>query len=172
VARIEGQTLKLNRERFDLGMAIADAIRDGLGYYYYDGINRSRGTSAVEIKYEPRHVYVNGDPGRLVQVISNLLSNALKFTEEGEVRVTVDEDIDRGKGSSVTVTVADTGEGIDPQVLPRLFQKFATSARFTSGTGLGLFISKSIVEAHGGRMWAGNNPDGRGGAFFSFTIPK
>ncbi|MER3407400.1 MAG: hypothetical protein C4292_00845 [Nitrososphaera sp.] len=104
-------------------------------------------------------------------MISNLLSNALKFTEKGEVRATVDENIDKEGNGSVTVTVADTGEGIDPQVLPRLFQKFATSPRFTSGTGLGLFISKSIVEAHGGQMEAGNNPGDRG-AFFSFTIPK
>jgi CheY-like chemotaxis protein len=102
---------------------------------------------------------------RLTQVISNLLSNAIKFTQKGEISVNITrDDIDK----QVIVSVTDTGQGIDPEIIPRLFTKFATKS--IVGTGLGLYISKRIIEAHGGRMWAENNPDAIG-ATFSFTIP-
>ncbi|HEX2230902.1 MAG TPA: ATP-binding protein, partial [Nitrososphaeraceae archaeon] len=134
---------------------------------------------------------VDADRRRLTQVISNLLDNATKFTKEGTVTVTAnirrkvtDSDSSRGgkEGAvkegqeEVVITVNDTGSGIDPELIPRLFTKFATKSY--RGTGLGLYISKSIVEAHGGKMWAmnsyenGSNFDRRlRGATFYFTLP-
>jgi two-component system, OmpR family, sensor histidine kinase VicK len=112
-------------------------------------------------------VFVQADRGRLNQVISNLISNAIKFTKEGSIVVNAKKQENENK---VIVSVKDTGIGIHHDVLPRLFQKFATKSY--QGTGLGLYISKSIVEAHGGEMWAENNPDGKGkGAVFYFTLP-
>ncbi|MFL6435227.1 MAG: sensor histidine kinase [Nitrososphaeraceae archaeon] len=100
---------------------------------------------------------------RLTQVISNLLNNAVKFTTEGTISISTEK-----KDNQVIVSVKDTGSGIDHEILPRLFSKF--SAKSFEGTGLGLFISKNIVEAHGGRIWAENNADGKG-ATFSFSLP-
>jgi signal transduction histidine kinase len=131
--------------------------------------------------YEPGEggiILVEADRRRLIQVISNLLDNAIKFTEEGTVTVTTMERKDDGDGAGggeaeVVVYIKDTGTGIDPELMPRLFTKFATKSY--QGTGLGLFISKSIVEAHGGRMWAENNKNGsntkHNGATFYFTLP-
>jgi signal transduction histidine kinase len=106
---------------------------------------------------------VKGDRERIQQVMSNLINNALRFTKEGTITVKI-QAID----GLAQISVKNTGSGIDPQVIPRLFQKFVTkSAR---GTGLGLYISNSIVQAHGGKMWAENNSDGKG-ATFTFTLP-
>jgi signal transduction histidine kinase len=99
-------------------------------------------------------------------VISNFLTNAFKFTSEGSISITQEISND---GYNVTVHVRDSGPGIDPEIFPRLFTKFATKSE-TGGTGLGLFISKSIVEAHGGKIWAENNNDGKG-ATFAFSLP-
>ena len=137
--------------------------------------------------YEPANnstiALVEADRRRLTQVISNLLNNAIKFTKEGTVTVTTTiikgtKDADRDSAGEVVVAVKDTGTGIDPEFMPRLFTKFATKSYH--GTGLGLFISKSIIEAHGGRMWARNNSNDdcndnasdnkRGGATFYFTL--
>jgi len=95
---------------------------------------------------------------RIIQVISNLISNALNFTRKGVVTIT--KSIQDG---SAVVSVKDTGSGIDPQILPRLFTKFTT--RSERGTGLGLHICKRIIEAHGGKIWGGNNIDGKGATF-------
>jgi signal transduction histidine kinase len=100
-------------------------------------------------------------------VISNLLGNAIKFTKEGTISI-ITEIEENGHSKEVIVSIKDTGEGIDPEIYPRLFTKFATKS--ITGTGLGLFISKSIVEAHGGRIWAENNIDGKG-ATFAFSLP-
>jgi two-component system sensor histidine kinase VicK len=108
---------------------------------------------------------VEGDKYRIIQVISNLLSNTLKFAKDRTVLVNAKND---WKGNEVVVSVKDTGQGLDPEILPRLFSKFASKS--FQGTGLGLFISKGIVEAHGGTMWAENNADGRGATFF-FSLP-
>ena len=109
----------------------------------------------------------------MTQVISNLLDNAVKFTkDEGTITVMVEkkekEELNNN-AQQVIVSIKDTGEGIDPQILPRLFTKFATKSQ-TGGTGLGLFICKGIVEAHGGNMRAENNSDSKG-ATFSFSLP-
>ena|SRR5215831_842746 len=102
-----------------------------------------------------------------------LLENALKFTSEGVVSVGVAREKrqeEQDHQEEVIVTVEDTGSGIDPEIFPRLFTKF--SSKSFSGTGLGLFISKSIIEAHGGKIWAQNNSEqGKHGATFSFSLP-
>jgi len=107
------------------------------------------------------------DENRIKQVIANLVDNAIKFTEEGMISVSVEIS---PRHDCVIVKVKDTGSGIDKEILPRLFTKFATKSD-TAGTGLGLFIAKSIVEAHGGKIWAEDNRDGRGATFvFSLLI--
>jgi signal transduction histidine kinase len=109
-------------------------------------------------------IFIEADRSRLTQVISNLLSNAVKFTKEegGTITITTEK-----KDTQVIVKIKDTGTGIDPEILPRLFSKFATKS--FEGTGLGLFIAKNIVEAHDGKIWAENNADGKG-ATFSFSL--
>jgi signal transduction histidine kinase len=106
---------------------------------------------------------VVADKGRLTQVLFNLLGNAVKFTEKGNIFVDVEE-----KADQLVVNIRDTGRGIHSEILPRLFTKFATKSE--RGTGLGLFISKSIVEAHGGKIWAQNNVN-ESGATFKFSLP-
>ncbi|MEW5839961.1 MAG: sensor histidine kinase [Thermoproteota archaeon] len=167
VTRIESRMLKLDREPVDLGELAAHAVEDA---------RRRAAKGAVEFLVERKGdaaTVVEGDRGRLEQVISNLVNNAAKFTESGSITVTVS----RPQQDVVQVAVRDTGQGIDPEIMPRLFQKFASKAE-AGGTGLGLFISKNIVEAHGGKIWAENNSkdggDGRGkgrGATFAFTLP-
>ena len=127
--------------------------------------------SNIKLLYEPKdHLILEADKGRLTQVISNLLSNAIKFSKNGgkiSIATTMQNSNDDDK--KVFVSIKDDGTGIDPAIMPRLFTKFATKSE-AGGTGLGLFISKSIIEAHGGRIWAENNKDGKG-ASFSFSLP-
>ena len=111
------------------------------------------------------NVFIMGDKNRINQVISNLLSNAIKFTNSGSINITLEKDISDNK---LSIYIRDTGLGIDQNVLPKIFSKFVTKSK--DGTGLGLFISKSIIEAHGGKIWAENNKDGKG-AIFSFSLP-
>jgi signal transduction histidine kinase len=106
---------------------------------------------------------IRADKTRLFEVLSNLLRNAIKFTKKGMIAVTLEE-----REGHAIVRVKDTGSGIDAAILPRLFEKFATNS--DQGTGLGLYLSKGIIEAHNGRIWAENNPDGKG-ATFTFTLP-
>ena len=121
-------------------------------------------TRNVKISYPPRNILVEADKGRITQVILNLLRNAIKFTSEGVISINA-----FGKDDIVIVSVKDTGPGIDPEILPRLFSKFVTKS--DKGTGLGLFISKSIIDAHRGTIWAENNADGKG-CTFTFSIPS
>ena len=119
----------------------------------------------MKISYQPKHIFVEADKATITQVTSNLLSNAVKFTEEkgGDIHIGT-ENID----NQVLISVKDSGNGIDSEILPKLFSKFTSKSY--QGTGLGLFISKSIVETHGGRIWAINNTHGKG-ATFTFSIP-
>ncbi|HEU4824760.1 MAG TPA: sensor histidine kinase [Nitrososphaeraceae archaeon] len=170
--RIESHTLKLMKEKFNLN----DAILNIVDHYKEQIANVN-----VKLVYEAGDsiTIVEADRRRLTQVISNLLNNALKFTKEGTITITTTttierKDAERDTGEEVIVSVKDTGTGIDPELMPRLFTKFATKSY--QGTGLGLFISKSIIEAHGGKMWASNNnnnnSDGKHkGASFYFTLP-
>src|SRR5918912_597804 len=159
VSKIESQSLKLNKERFNLNNVLCDTIQDIRNRLANDnGLDGS-----VKVYYKPKDIIVEADKGRITQVVSNLLNNAVKFTEEGVISVSAET-----KGDQVIITIRDTGQGIASEIAPRLFSKFATKSE--TGTGLGLFISKSIVEAHGGKIWAENNSDDKG-ATFSFSIP-
>jgi two-component system, OmpR family, sensor histidine kinase VicK len=162
VTRIESNSLRLNKERFNLNEKISNVISD---VNNQAGL-RNNNSNAVQILFEPkRDVLVDADKVRIYEVISNLLKNAIKFTKEGTITITAAEMVD---SNEVLVSIRDTGTGIDPDILPRLFTKFATKS--DTGTGLGLFISKNIVEAHGGKMWGENNTDGKG-ATFAFSLP-
>jgi signal transduction histidine kinase len=173
VTRIESQTLKLNKEKFNLTDLISSIVDD-----FKNDIQKKGNNVGLLYKPDDNNLVVEADKERITQVISNLLNNAIKFTKEGSIYIEV---VKAGKYNNhqqgeVMVSVKDTGTGIDSEILPRLFTKFATKSELAGGTGLGLFISKSIVESHGGRMWAQNNShnvsdDGGRGATFSFTLP-
>ena len=178
VTKIESQSLELHKEHFDLNDLIISIIDDIVAAeaesMVYGLTARRKGKNNVKITYQPRHLPVYADRNRITQVISNLLDNAQKFTSEGYVVVTADKKIDENNNSNdnnhsiAIINVCDTGSGVDPEIMPRLFTKF--SSKSFSGTGLGLYICKNIVEAHGGSIWAENNKDGKG-ATFSFTLP-
>jgi signal transduction histidine kinase len=171
VTKIESKSLKLQKEPFNLNDLLSTVVND------YCGLMEDGGRQNVKLFSKPSNetLIVNADKERINQVISNLISNAIKFTEQGEIFVTAEKKDDR----YAMVTVRDTGEGIDSQIFPKLFSKFITTS--VQGIGLGLYISKNIIEAHGGKIWAENNnnnnnsinnEDGRGGgATFYFTIP-
>ena len=176
VTKIESQSLTLHKEKFDINKKILNVIKD-----VEEQISDSNKLKILFV--EPREaIFVEADKVRIYQVIANLLNNAIKFTKEGTILVSVrmtqkkggnkeekEEGRDYGSSSSrhVIVSVKDSGAGIDPEILPRLFSKFATKS--FEGTGLGLFISKNIIKAHGGKIWAENNADGKG-ATFSFSL--
>lgn len=165
VTKIESQSLTLKKERFDLNDVIINVM---------DDISLSSGflnNENIRLSYDPQHIILDADKGRIIQVISNLLGNGIKFTKEGTITVT-----SAIKDSWVVVSISDTGQGLDPEVLPQLFTKFSTKSPIHGaqmGTGLGLFISKSIIEAHGGKIWAENNNGSERpeGATFYFTLP-
>ncbi|HEU4443586.1 MAG TPA: HAMP domain-containing sensor histidine kinase, partial [Nitrososphaeraceae archaeon] len=159
VTRIESQLLRLNKERFNLNDTISNAI--------VDLQNQIKGKKDIKIEFSyDDAIFINADKQRIVEVISNLLSNSLKFTEEGVITIATKKQDD----DQVVVTVKDSGRGIDSELIPKLFTKFSTKSQ--QGTGLGLYISKSIVEAHGGRIWAENNTfNGAKGASFHFSLP-
>jgi signal transduction histidine kinase len=162
VTKIESQSLKLRKEEFNLNDVIINCINDLTINSYADK------KKDVKIVYEPKDIFIMADKERISQVISNLLSNALKFTSKGSVSVTSVRSYN-GENEEAIVSIKDTGQGIDLDILPKLFSKF-TSKSF-AGTGLGLYICKNIVESHGGKIQATNNSDKKGGATFTFTVP-
>jgi two-component system, OmpR family, sensor histidine kinase VicK len=166
VTKIESQSLKLKIERFDLQELVTAIVNE-----YSQLIIKSNKNVKLEyrLKQEQKNTssfFVYSDRVRISQVLSNLLTNAIKFTNEGDIIVTAE--IHDGNKNSIVVRVKDNGAGIDSEILPQLFSKFASKS--FQGTGLGLFISKSIIEAHGGKMWAENNSDGKGATFY-FSLP-
>src|SRR5919112_1188578 len=127
----------------------------------------------IKLEYKPKDIFVEADRVRMTQVISNILSNAIKFTKKGGGSISINTEKEDGH---ILVSVKDTGTGIDPEMSSQLFSKFATKSY--QGTGLGLFISKGIIEAHGGKIWVVNNnddnnsiADGKKGSTFYFTLP-
>ena len=163
VTRIESGSMKIHKESFNLNELIFDLLQD---------LNTHRkDDTRIKLNYRSDgDVCVIADKNRIIQVVSNLLANAIKFTKAGKILVQLRKR--KGKkiadSNQVIVSIKDEGSGIDPSIMPRLFTKFATKS--DKGTGLGLYISKSIVEAHGGKIWAENNKDGKG-ATFTFTLP-
>jgi two-component system sensor histidine kinase VicK len=164
VTRIESGSMKIHKESFNLTELIFHLLQD-FNTHLKDDIR-------IKLNYRTDgDVWVIADKIRIIQVVSNLLTNAIKFTKAGKILVQLRKR--KGKkiadsNNQVIVSIKDEGSGIDPSIMPRLFTKFATKS--DKGTGLGLYISKSIVEAHGGKIWAENNRDGKG-ATFTFTLP-
>ncbi|MEO9294284.1 MAG: HAMP domain-containing sensor histidine kinase [Nitrososphaera sp.] len=164
VVRIDGGKLTLQREIFDITKMIEKVIEETMNTVPSSETTPIHCTQTLEGIGSSAPILVNADDLKIFEVLSNLLRNAMRFAEGGIITVSAQK-----QGDSVVVQIKDDGKGIDPDVMPKLFQKFASSSD-TGGTGLGLFISKSIVEAHGGKIWGENNLDGRG-ATFAFALP-
>jgi signal transduction histidine kinase len=169
VAKIESRSLKLKKELIDLNELISNIIEDYKTIIVKDNQN-------VRLFFKSSHyaLFVEADKERIAGVISNLLSNAIKFTKKGEIFVSIEKE-DNSNSPYALVTVKDTGEGIDPDILPKIFSKFITKS--FEGLGLGMYIAKNIVEAHKGKIWTENNnndnknKNGNRGAIFYFTLP-
>jgi signal transduction histidine kinase len=173
VTRIEGHTLDIKKEVFDINNAITSILQEYRSQT--DRNNNKKYNQFPEISFQPEKasVYVQADKGRITQVINNLVDNALKFApqQNGKLDIVVsysDSDNKEKFDGNVIVSVKDNGTGIDPEIMPKLFSKFATKS--FSGTGLGLYVSKNIIEAHGGKIWAENNNNGNGATFY-FSLP-
>ena len=159
VTNIEGKSLKLNKSTIDVDEILSELVRE----YSRRIENDHAKNKKLRIFYEPIHVRIFADRYRITQVISNIINNAIKFTEQGTITI---EGI--VNSSELTVRITDTGKGIDNEIINRLFDKFVS--RSEQGTGLGLFISKNIIESHGGKIIGFNNENGVG-ATFVFTLP-
>jgi signal transduction histidine kinase len=190
VAKIESNSLKLDIEKLELNEVVNETVIDFIRRPLSISNNKD-----VKINFNPSNnnnnnnnntttnrsplLFVYVDKNRIQQVIFNLLDNASKFTEQGEINISIingdddhknnnDKDNDKYNDDIITIRIQDTGKGIDPQIVPQLFKKFATKSE--RGTGLGLYISKNIIEAHGGKIWIEKTSDGKG-AIFAFTLP-
>jgi signal transduction histidine kinase len=186
VSRIESGTLKLEKSKFDLREIIVNLIEDltakmkkeeNIIKSNKENIDKKTNIQLIYPELSAQPLFVYADKNRIQQVLSNLLNNALKFTDDGVITIntekfveTINNNANNGEKEFVSIKIKDTGKGIDPEVLPRLFEKFATKS--DKGTGLGLYISKNIIDAHGGRIWGqDNNKYGKNGAEFGFTLP-
>ncbi|WP_415310200.1 sensor histidine kinase [Candidatus Nitrosocosmicus sp. FF01] len=191
VSRIESKKLQLDKEHFNLNEKIRNVIKDIYGKQRINSLSSYR-EKFINIDFQPSEdpITVYADKIRIFEVISNLLTNAIKYSNGKPVIITVKKihrntiDLkhqqngnevgkDNTKGNKdetfVVVSIRDKGKGINLEILPRLFTKFTTKS--SQGTGLGLYLAKSIIEAHGGQIWAQNNSDEEKGATFSFTLP-
>jgi len=173
VASIESGSFFLNKEKFNLKEMITDVLKE------FEQTIQNKNNIKFFLEFNDNNdeiIIVEADRNRLSQVIHNLLHNALKFTKEGSITVIVErkKDNPNDKYDEILVSIKDTGTGIHPEVLPKLFTKFATKSPIP-GTGLGLFISKSIIEMHGGKIWAINNNEidreKDVGSTFTFSLP-
>lgn len=160
VARIEAGALPLQRQIIDARVLVQDAVEDARKTIGIENLK-------LDVILNNDDVFVDVDSSGISQVLYNLLSNANKFTKEGTITVRLEQEGPISK-ENVVVSVSDTGLGIDPGILPRLFTKFASKSE--NGLGLGLFIAKGIIDAHGGKIWAMNKEGGKG-ATFAFSLP-
>jgi two-component system, OmpR family, sensor histidine kinase VicK len=173
VTKIESQSLNLKKEQFNLNEVITNAIDDITTNKIISSYSKTK-NPIIKLLCNMQDTFVYADKGRISQVILNLLNNAVKFTkdEKGIIIVIVEKkDLQKQEqhnNQEIVVSIRDTGQGIDPQIFPRLYSKFVTKSE--TGTGLGLFICKGIIEAHSGKIWAENNKDVKG-ATFSFSLP-
>jgi signal transduction histidine kinase len=157
-ARIESESLRLNKQFFSLHELISASIKDAKNQIDDQGII---------IRYDPKDIVIYADKERISEVVSNILDNAIKFTHKGIITVSAEVQ-SNDNGIEAIVLIRDEGPGIDREIVPRLFSKFVTKS--DKGTGLGLYISKSIVDAHGGKIWAKDNESEKG-ATFGFSLP-
>lgn len=157
VTRLESKSLTLKKEVFELNDVISTIVKD-------ESIQAENKDLKIHHKANGEKNLVEADRDRISQVISNLLHNAIKFTDKGDITI-----MSEHVGDNIKISVKDNGVGIDHQIIPILFSKFVTKS--DKGTGLGLYICKGIIEAHGGDITAENNQEGIGGATFSFTLP-
>ena len=174
VTRIEGNKLILKKKTVCIWDLLHSIIKE-----FEHNLENNNNNKNIKFRLHFKNIDLNSvnvfaDKNRLSQVISNLINNSIKFipkeNEHGVVDEIIDIMIEKGKtnGNNIIVSIKDSGKGIDPEIYPRLFTRFASKS--IQGTGLGLYISKNIVEAHGGKIWAKNNEDGKG-ATFSFSLP-
>ena len=171
VASIESGSFFLNKEQFNLKEMIADVLKE------FEQTIQNKNNIKFFLEFNDNNdeiIIVEADRNRLTQVIHNLLHNAIKFTKEGSITVIVErkEDNTNDKYDEIFISIKDTGTGIHPAVLPKIFTKFVTKSPI-AGTGLGLFICKSIIEMHGGKIWATNNTEENEdvGSTFTFSLP-
>jgi len=185
ISKIENRILRLDKEKFNINNNLRDIIND----------IKSKENEVEIIFVEPNvdPVIVEADRIRIDEVISNLLTNAIVSSKNsmksgsspyeqsrntisvfttikpnGNGRDNNKDNIEDKRENEIVISVKDKGTGIDPEIQEKLFTIFVTKSE--TGSGLGLFISKGIVEAHGGKIWAENNTDGKG-ATFSFSLP-
>jgi len=182
IAKIESGNLRIKKTEFDIIKLTKETIIDCESRHkenhnnfklllHYDSLESFIPLDNTDNKKEneENQLFVKGDRIRIFQVISNLINNAIKFTDNGDIIVK----IIKKKFDEIEIRVLDNGKGIDPIILPKLFTKFTSTSDFRGGTGLGLFISRKIIEQHGGRIWGMNNPNSKGkGAEFGFIIPS
>jgi len=182
IAKIEAKTLHLKKEVFDLNELIQTLVEDFIWENNTWNTNDNNNYRDIKLSLIPSSIskekeqkvdsdlfLIKADKSRITQVISNLLNNAFKFTIKGKL-INIDIKKEYSNGSKyVVINIVDSGSGIDSEILPKLFTKFATKSE-TGGTGLGLFLSKCIIEAHSGKIWARNNRYGNG-ATFGFRLP-
>ncbi|MDW0228038.1 MAG: ATP-binding protein [Nitrososphaeraceae archaeon] len=159
VTNIEGKSLKLNKVSFDIDEILSELVTEYSRQIESDFAKNKK----LKILYEPIHVKIFADKYRITQVISNIINNAIKFTDQGVINI-----IGNVNSTELSVQISDTGKGIDREIIGRLFDKFVS--RSEQGTGLGLFISKNIIESHGGTI-TGFNQENETGATFIFTLP-
>jgi len=171
ITKIESGNLVLNKTQFDLKEKINNVLKDLKTAKKIDGINQD-----VQIIFHPSDSFkVFADKERIYQVISNLIRNATRFTSGNEAKIEIilsKVKKDKEENEWISVKIRDNGTGIEPEILPRLFSKFTTQSEF-GGTGLGLYISKKIIEAHNGTIIGyNNNLNGKiKGATFEFILP-
>ncbi|HEX9318485.1 MAG TPA: HAMP domain-containing sensor histidine kinase, partial [Nitrososphaeraceae archaeon] len=159
VSRIESNRLPLEEEPFFIEDLIIEVVED-----YKKRISVDSNTNVKFIRQNKNKIKLLADKTRIRRVLTNLINNAIKFTKSGTIIVQAERD---SAGKNVIISVEDAGKGVDPEVIPNLFEKFVTKSK--KGLGLGLFIAKNIVESHGGRIWFEKNP--KGGSIFKFTLP-
>jgi signal transduction histidine kinase len=181
LSKIESNSLTLYKKEFDIVELLLNLKDD-----YKGNLNENKTKINISVKLDksttktitnPSNFSDNNNKGytiyadknRINQVMFNLFNNALRYTLEGTIDVIIEKKYDNDNKKELIINVKDDGRGIDKEILPKLFSKFATTST-KEGTGLGLYISKNIIEAHGGKIWAKNNENGQG-ATFSFSLP-
>ena len=178
VSQLDNNLLVLNKKPFNLKRTIQNVVANYQSQNTLPDNHKSklktngtvlRGRHVLDFDFSgftPNSINVRGDETYLTQVLINLIDNAIEFTQsEGKVKIKIGKDT---YGDKVIVTISDNGYGIHHEILPLLFTKYVKKSN--GGAGLSLYISKKIIEAHGGEIWAQNNEDGKG-ATFGFSLP-